>query len=96
MVQRVVDAEAGKIKSAAAKQEAAKMINAALEKYLTPDEIGGFIKGPWYTSAQLLLLKFGAGSEQWEKMSATTETLLDSFQNMRRQMKRVASTSLKS
>jgi hypothetical protein len=82
MVQRVVDAEAGKIKSAAAKQEAAKMINAALEKYLTPDEIGGFIKGPWYTSAQLLLLKFGAGSEQWEKMSATTETLLDSFQNM--------------
>ncbi len=81
MVQRVVEAEAGKVKSAAAKQEAAKMINAALEKYLTPDEIGGFIKGPWYTSAQLLLLKFGAGSEQWEKMSATTETLLDSFQS---------------
>lgn len=82
MIQRVVEAEAGKLKTVAAKQEAARMINAALQKYLAPDEIGAFIKGPWYTSAQLLLLKFGADSEQWQKMSATTETLLDSFQSM--------------
>jgi hypothetical protein len=82
MIQRVVEAEAGKVKTVAAKQEAARMINAALQKYLAPDEIGTFIKGPWYTSAQLLLLKFGADSEQWQKMSTTTETLLDSFQSM--------------
>lgn len=82
MVQRVVEAETGKVKTAAAKQEAARMINAALEKYLIPEEIGAFIKGPWYTSAQLLLLKFGAASDQWRKMSATTDTLLDSFQSM--------------
>lgn len=82
MIQRVVETEAGKIKTVAAKQEAARMINAALQKYLTPDEIGTFIKGPWYSSAQLLLLKFGADSEQWQKMTATTETLLDSFQSM--------------
>ena len=81
MIQRVVEAEAGKVKTAAAKQEAARMINAALEKYPVPLEIGGFLKGPWYTSAQLLLLKFGVDSEQWEKMSSTTRTLLDSFQN---------------
>jgi hypothetical protein len=81
MIQRVVEAEAGKVKTAAAKQEAARMINAALEKHPAPPEIGGFLKGPWYTSAQLLLLKFGADSEQWEKMSSTTRTLLDSFQN---------------
>jgi Protein of unknown function (DUF1631) len=82
MIQRVVEAEAGKVKTAAAKQEAAKMINAALAEYLAPGEIGTFIKGPWYTSAQLLLLKFGEQSEQWRKMSATTNTLLDSFQSM--------------
>ena len=82
MIQRVVEAEAGKIKTAAAKQEAAQMINAALQKYPAPAEIGGFLKGPWYTSAQLLLLKYGTDSEQWEKMSATTGTLLDSFQNV--------------
>jgi hypothetical protein len=82
MVQRVVETEAGKAKTAAAKQEAAKMINAVLEKYSAPEEIGGFLKGPWYTSAQLLLLKFGQQSEQWHLMSATTETLLDSLQSV--------------
>lgn len=33
MIQRVVEAEAGKVKTVAAKQEAARMINAALQKY---------------------------------------------------------------
>ncbi len=80
MVQRVVETEAGKVKTAAAKQAGARMINAMLEKYPAPEEIGEFLKGPWYTSAQLILLKFGAESEHWEKMCATTETLLDSLQ----------------
>jgi len=82
MIQRVVETEAGKARTAAAKQEAARMINAALEKYPAPEEIGEFVKGPWYTSAQLLLLKFGADSEHWQDMSATTETLLDSLQSL--------------
>jgi hypothetical protein len=81
MVQRVVETEAGRVKTTAAKQDAARMINAALERHLAPEEIGEFLKGPWYTSAQLLLLKFGADSEQWQKMSTTTETLLDSLQS---------------
>jgi hypothetical protein len=82
MVQRVVETEIGKVKTAAAKQEAARMINAALEKYHAPEEIGEFLKGPWYSSAQLLLLKFSKDSEQWQKMSQTTEILLDSMQNL--------------
>lgn len=81
MIQRVVETEAGRVKTAAAKQDAARMINAALERHLAPEEIGEFLKGPWYTSAQLLLLKFGTESEQWQKMSTTTETLLDSLQS---------------
>jgi hypothetical protein len=82
MVQRVVEAEAGKAKTAAAKHEAARMINEALEKYPATEEIGRFLRGPWYTSAQLLLLKFGSDAEQWRLMSATTETLLDSLQSV--------------
>lgn len=82
MIQRVVETEAGKVKTAGAKQEAARMINAALERFPAPEEIGSFLKGPWYTSAQLLLLKFGPDSEQWRSMSATTETLLDSLQTI--------------
>ena len=82
MVQRLVETEVGKVRTAGAKDEAARMINASLEKYHAPQEIGEFIKGPWYNSAQLLLLKFGADSEQWQKMCATTDSLLDSLQDM--------------
>tara|TARA_R110002110_G_C13470513_1_gene720824 strand:+ start:61609 stop:63924 length:2316 start_codon:yes stop_codon:yes gene_type:complete len=80
MAQRVVETEQGKVKTANAKLHAAHMINAVLEKYSAPEAIGEFLKGPWYASAQLVLLKFGADSEAWQAMSATTETLMDSLQ----------------
>ncbi len=54
------------------------MINAVLQQCPAPPGIGKFLKGPWYDSAQLVLLKFGNGSEHWAQMSATTSTLLDS------------------
>lgn len=82
MIQRVVETELGKVKTAAAKIEAARMINALLEEYQAPAEIGEFLKGPWYSSAQLVLLKFSQDSEQWQQMSETTKTLLDSLQPM--------------
>ena len=81
MTQRVIETERGRVKTAEAKLQAARMINAALEKFPAPEEIGEFLKGHWYTSAQLVLLKFGADSEAWQEMSATTETLLDSLQS---------------
>ena len=49
MAQRIIETETGKVKTAAAKLEAAKMINAALQKYRVPAEIGDFLKGPWYS-----------------------------------------------
>ena len=82
MSRRVVETETGRVRTNAARRESTRMINAALEKYQAPVEIGQFIKGPWFESAQLLLLKFGADSEQWQQMSATTETLLDSLQSL--------------
>jgi len=82
MSRRVVETELGRLKTAEAKREAARMINTLLEKYPAPAEIGAFLKGHWYSSAQLLLLKFGADSEQWRKMSETTESLLDSVQSL--------------
>ncbi|MCX2977856.1 DUF1631 family protein [Candidatus Marimicrobium litorale] len=80
MVQRVVETEAGKLRTAEAKSEAAHMINAELAHYDTPEEIGEFLTGPWFTSAQLLFLKFGAESEEWQLMTTTTHDLLDSLQ----------------
>ncbi len=80
MAQRLVEAERGRIKSAEARRRAARMINAALQQFPVPAGIGTFLKGPWYDSAQLVLLKFGRESEQWAQMSAATTALLDSVQ----------------
>ena len=80
MAQRLIDAEQGRIRVAESKREAAVMINAALGVYPAPADVGEFIKGPWYESAQLALLKFGQDSAEWEYMSRATTNLLDSLQ----------------
>jgi hypothetical protein len=80
MARRVVEIERGRQKKGEAATVAAQMINAALERYEAPEQVGEFLKGPWYESAQLVALKFGAESEQWAQMSQATETLLDSLQ----------------
>lgn len=82
MARRVVETEMGKVKTAGAKRDAAEMINTCLANAPTTTEIGEFLKGAWYDSAQLVLLKFGRDSEQWAKMSETTATLLDSVQSL--------------
>ncbi|MDZ7783706.1 MAG: DUF1631 family protein [Halioglobus sp.] len=82
MSRRVVETELGRIKTRTAKHDAAGMINELLQKYAAPPEITSFLKGPWYESAQLLLLKFGTDSEQWRQMSEVTATLLDSVQSL--------------
>ncbi len=80
MTQRMIEAEQGRIKTARAKRQAGAMINTLLGQYPAPVAIGHFLKGPWYDSAQLLLLKFGSDSAQWRQMTATTEALLESVQ----------------
>ena len=80
MSQRVVETEQGKIKTTNARLAAARMINTALANFRAPEAIGEFLKGPWYASAQLVLLKFGEDSDAWRQMSATTRVLLDSLQ----------------
>jgi Protein of unknown function (DUF1631) len=82
MSQRVVDKELGRIRTVAVKKEAATMINSTMAEYDVPQEICEFLQGPWFESAQLVLHKFSAESRQWEKMTSTTNTLLDSIQSL--------------
>ncbi len=79
MTQRTIETEQGRLKTTEAKRVAADMINTAMKTFGVPQGIGAFLRGPWYDSAQLVLLKFGAESEQWTQMSETTTTLLDSL-----------------
>lgn len=80
MSQRTVESELGRLRAVAARSTAAKMINRLTRDRPVPREIAGLLAGPWYESAQLVLLKFGEASSQWQEMSATTAVLLDSFQ----------------
>lgn len=80
MAQRAIEAEQGRLRAMQAKTLAAEMINQSLQKYTLPTAIGEFLSGPWYESAQLVLLKFGEESSQWREMSATTSTLTESMQ----------------
>ena len=80
MAQRVAETELGQTRAADARQQATQMINDCLAQFKAPESIGEFLKGPWFASAQLVMLKFGEESEQWKKMCATTHTLLDSMQ----------------
>ena len=77
---RMIEAERGRIKTAKAKRMAALMINDALRRYPAPPAIGKFLKSSWYDSSQLVLLKFGADSEEWQQVTAATASLLDSVQ----------------
>lgn len=80
MATRAAETELGRLKAAQARVSAADMINQALHRYPAPREIGRFMSGPWYDSAQLVFLKFGEDSEQWKRMSSTTNMLLESLQ----------------
>ena len=80
MAMRAVEAERGRHRSTQARVTAATVINEVLERLPVPDDIGRIIRGPWYDSAQLVLLKFGEGSEEWAAMRDTTESLAASMQ----------------
>ena len=80
MVQRLAEMEQARLRTLAARRDAALMINAGLEDYELPGAIGEFLKGPWYDSAQLVLVKHGALSAEWEQLQHTTRHLMESVQ----------------
>ena len=80
MARRSVEAEEGRTRSEHARRVAAELINGCLADNPLPPVMGELLKGSWYSSAQLVLLKFGERSRQWEAMSETTRNLLYSLQ----------------
>ncbi|WP_439102310.1 DUF1631 family protein [Congregibacter sp.] len=80
MVQRLAETEEARLKTLLARRDAARDINAGLEKYDLPGAIGEFLKGPWYDSAQLVLVKHGDASREWEEMRRATLHLMESVQ----------------
>ncbi len=81
MSQRAIETEQGRLKILQAKTLVARMINSLLKSHLATPEIASFLKGPWYESGQLVMLRFGADSKQWAAMSKVTESLVLSLQS---------------
>jgi hypothetical protein len=80
MARRAVETELGRERTLASKAEAARMINTCLDEQPLPPAISQFLTSDWYESAQLVLLKFGVASAQWQQMQATTQSLVASVQ----------------
>lgn len=80
MVQRLSETEGARLKTLAARREAAEEINAGLASYALPAAIGEFLKGPWFDSAQLALVKHGSDSQAWAQMKKTALQLMESVQ----------------
>ena len=80
MSKRAADVERGQLRAARAKINSAEMINEEIARFPIPTDIGSFLTGPWYESAQLVLLKFGDKSDQWKQLRQTTTSLIDSLQ----------------
>ncbi len=80
MCQRVVDTEKGRARASSARAQATRCINDLLKDNLAPASVGDFIKGPWFDSLQLVVLKFGAESREWEQANQITRILLDTLQ----------------
>lgn len=78
--ERLAASETGRLRSQESKNIAASMINEAMAgKELTAD-ITSFLKGPWYDSAQLFVLRNGLDSEEWFRAVKLTETLIWTYQ----------------
>lgn len=80
MSKRAADVERGQLRSARAKINAANAINEEIARFPIPADIGSFLTGPWYESAQLVLLKFGDNSDQWKAFRNTSTALINSLQ----------------
>ncbi len=78
--ERLIASETGRLRSQRSKIEAARLINEYVkDKSLTPAIIS-FLRGPWYDSLQLLLLRSGLDSPDWFRAGKLTETLVWTYQ----------------
>lgn len=78
--ERLGASETGMVRTKQAKVLAANLINSKTEGRLVTESLKEFLVGPWYGSLQLLVNEKGVNSDEWQRASALTETLLWTYQ----------------
>lgn len=90
--ERLAASETGIVRTRQAKVLAANLINAKTHGHLVTESLSEFLKGPWYDSLQLLVNEKGINSEDWQRASALTETILWTYQPISEEEKATAQT----
>lgn len=80
MVQRLAETEEARLRTESAKRTATEHINGSLREFELPSAIGDFLRGAWFDSAQLVLVRHGENSSEWEQMQRATQHLMESVQ----------------
>lgn len=78
--ERLAASETGMVRTRQAKVLAAHLINKRTHGKLVTEPLSEFLKGPWYDSLQLLVNEKGINSEEWQRASALTDTILWTYQ----------------
>lgn len=74
--ERLAASETGRVRSQQSRVLAAGMINEVVRGNQVTANLDAFLKGPWYDSAQYVVLTQGVDAEDWARMRALTETLI--------------------
>ena len=77
---RLAASETGIVRSKQAKVLAANLINEKSQGKQITESLSEFLKGPWNDSLQLLVNEKGLDSEEWQRASALTDTILWTYQ----------------
>jgi hypothetical protein len=92
---RLAASETGIVRSKQAKVLAANLINDKTVGKLITESLGTFLRGPWNDSLQLLVNAKGIDSEEWQRASALTETILWTYQPIDEEDEQAAQTKQK-
>lgn len=77
---RLIATEQGQIRAQQSRTIAGNMINKAMEGKQLTAKIVNFLQGPWFDSMQLLVIKHGSQSTEWQTAIKLTETVTWTYQ----------------
>ncbi len=78
--ERLAASETGQLRSQQSRALAAAMVNRAMKGKQLSDAIIHLLQGPWFESAQFIILTQGVESEDWSRMQALTDTIIWTYQ----------------
>lgn len=87
---RLANSETGVLRSKQSRHEAAVMINRATQGQNLTRSIATFLQDAWFDSVQLLYLSHGVDSEQWQRATKITETIVWIYQPLSQANKEIA------